>query len=338
LKFEKKRENQAGIGAQAPIPDLHLPTADLTMLTRRAKLLRTVRHFFDTRDFIEVDTPILSADTVVDRHLEPFTVDVSGSTFFLQTSPEFAMKRLLAAGMTAIYQITHAFRRDEFGQRHNPEFTMIEWYRVGDTYPSGMDLLAELAEATLNRGPTERLTYAEAFDRHIGIDPHTADAARLLSAIDEQKIDAEGLDPTDRDGLLDLLLTHRIEPHLGVARPTILYDYPASQSALAKVRDDGPENPPVAERFELYVDSIELANGYHELTDPAELRRRNAAVNDQRAADGHARLPEESRLLSAMDAGLPESVGVALGFDRLLMAATGAKRLSQVIPFPFDRA
>ena len=308
------------------------------MLARRAELLRTIRHFFDSRDFLEVDTPILSADTVVDRHLEPFTVDVSGSTFFLQTSPEFAMKRLLAAGMKAIYQITHVFRQAERGQRHNPEFMMLEWYRVGDTYQSGMDLLAELAEATLDRGPAERLTYAEAFERHVSINPHTADADCLLRAIDQQKIDAAGFDPADRDGLLDLLLTHRIEPHLGVSRPTILYDYPASQSALAKIRDDGPGNPPVAERFELYVDSLELANGYHELTDPAELRRRNAAVNDQRAADGHARLPEESRLLAAMDAGLPESVGVALGFDRLLMAITGATQIDHVLPFPIDRA
>lgn len=305
------------------------------MLVRRAELLRTVRHFFDTRDFIEVDTPILSADTVVDRHLEPFTLEVNGSTFFLQTSPEFAMKRLLAAGMKAIYQVTHAFRRNEFGQRHNPEFTMLEWYRAGDTYQSGMDLLAELAEATLDRGLAERLTYAEAFERHIGLDPHTSDATRLLLAIKEQKIDAAGLDPADRDGLLDLLLTHRIEPHLGVSRPTILYDYPASQSALAKVRN---EDPPVAERFELYVDSMELANGYHELTDPVELRRRNAAVNDQREADGHARLPEESRLLAAMEAGLPASVGVAFGLDRLLMAVAGVDRMEQVVAFPFDRA
>lgn len=313
------------------------------MIIRRAKLLRTIRHFFDSRNFIEVDTPLLSADTVVDRHLEPFTVEISGSTFFLQTSPEFAMKRLLAAGMTAIYQITHAFRREELGRLHNPEFTIVEWYRAGDTYQSGMDLLAELAEATLDRGPVKRLTYAEAFERHVGLNPHTSDAACLLRAIDDQKIDATGFNPADRDGLLDLLLTHCIQPHLGTPGPTILYDYPASQSALAKVREAelgeaGVDDPAVAERFELYVDSIELANGYHELTDPAELRRRNAAVNAQREADGHPRLPEESRLLAAMDAGLPESVGVALGFDRLLMVATGAESLDRIIPFPFDRA
>ena len=314
------------------------PTSDLAMVANRAKLLRTIRQFFDSRQFIEVDTPILSADTVVDRHLEPFFMEVNGSPFFLQTSPEFAMKRLLAAGMTAIYQITHAFRREELGQLHNPEFTMVEWYRVGDSYQNGMDLLAELAEATLDRGPVERLTYAEAFEKHLGLNPHTADTVQLLHAIDRQKIDAEGFDPQDGDGLLDLLLTHCIQPHLGTPAPTILYDYPASQSALAKVRESQNGDPPVAERFELYVDSIELANGYHELTDPAELRRRNAAVNAQREADGHARLPEESRLLAAMDAGLPESVGVALGLDRLLMVATGATSLAQVLAFPFDRA
>ena len=314
------------------------PTSDLAMVANRAKLLRTIRQFFGSRQFIEVDTPILSADTVVDRHLEPFFMEVNGSPFFLQTSPEFAMKRLLAAGMTAIYQITHAFRREELGQLHNPEFTMVEWYRVGDSYQSGMDLLAELAETTLDRGPVERLTYAEAFERHLGLNPHTADAVQLLHAIDRQKIDAEGFDPQDGDGLFDLLLTHCIQPHLGTPAPTILYDYPASQSALAKVRESQNGDPPVAERFELYVDSIELANGYHELTDPAELRRRNAAVNAQRAADGHQRLPEESRLLAAMDAGLPESVGVALGLDRLLMVATGATSLAQVLAFPFDRA
>lgn len=314
------------------------PTASWQNVRLRAEMLRRVRRFFDDRGFVEVETPLVSADTVVDRHLDPFCVSASGSSrpLWLQTSPEFCMKRLLAAGGPSIYQITRAFRQEEQGPLHNPEFTIVEWYRVGDGMAEGIALLSELCEAMLGRGPAERLTYADAFQRHLGLDPHTADSHALATAARSLGINApDSLSPDDRDGRLDLLLSERIQPHLGVGRPAILHDFPPSQAALAKVR---PGPPPVAERFELYVSGIELANGYHEMTDPSELRRRSAAANLQRQADGKSPLPEGNRLLAAMEAGLPAATGVALGLDRVVMLAAGAKTIQEVIAFPFDRA
>jgi elongation factor P--(R)-beta-lysine ligase len=377
-------------------PDDFRPTASWENLRLRAELLRRLRQFFDDRGFLEVDTPVLSADTVVDRHLDPFCVEVgqqeSGRLsalgphpnplpkgegtgrrrMWLQTSSEFAMKRLLAAGGGAVYQVAHVFRLDELGPLHNPEFTLVEWYRTGDTMQQGMKLTGDLCEHLCSRhtpcavsqndatsqkagyreedriaeqaGGTrsvpatgvEQISYRDAFQRHVGIDPHTADSKALAATVRACGIEAPAsLDPNDRDGWLDLLMVERVQPHLGVERPTLLYDYPASQSALARIR---PEVPPVAERFELFVAGIELANGYHELLDPGELRRRNARTNAQREADGKPALPEESRLLAAMEAGLPSAVGVALGFDRLVMLAAGAKSIAEVMAFPFDRA
>ncbi|MDZ7620222.1 MAG: EF-P lysine aminoacylase EpmA [Patescibacteria group bacterium] len=323
-------------------PDDYLPSATLAMLALRAEMLARLRAFFHGRGFMEVDTPILSADTVVDRHLAAFATEMPVAphrpprTFWLHTSPEFHMKRLLAAGATAIYQVAHVFRQDEIGPLHNPEFTMVEWYRTGDTPEQGMALLDDLAETMLGRGPAERVTYRAAFEQHVGLDPLTATTDALVARCHELQLAVpQGFAPDDRDTWLDFLLTECVQTHLGRTRPTILHDYPASQAMLAQVRHD---DPPVAERFELYVDGIELANGYHELLDPAELRRRNRAVNARRLADGNAPLPEESRLLRAMDGGLPPSVGVALGFDRLAMLAAGASSLSDILAFPIDRA
>jgi len=318
------------------------PTASWENLRRRAELLRRVREFFHEHGFLEVDTPVLSADTVVDRHLEPFHTEMPREPgkpprrLWLQTSPEFAMKRLLAAGATAIYQVAHAFRLGELGPLHNPEFTLVEWYRTPDGPAAGMQLTGDFCEALLSRGPAERLSYRAAFQRYVGLDPHAADTAALVAKVQELGIAAPAsLSTRDRDAWLDLLLTERVQPHLGVEQPVLLYDYPASQAALARIRGD---DPPVAERFELYVNGIELANGYHELTDPVELRRRITEVNAQRRADDKPALPEQSRLLRAMEAGLPGGVGVALGFDRLVMLAGGAKSIREVIAFPLDRA
>jgi elongation factor P--(R)-beta-lysine ligase len=319
------------------------PTASWENLRLRAELLRRLRQFFDDRGFLEVETPILSADTVIDRHLDPFSVSplpmgegTESRRMWLQTSPEFAMKRLLAAGGTALYQVAHVFRLDELGPLHNPEFTLVEWYRVGDGMEEGMQLTADLCEVMLRRSPVEQVSYREAFRRHVGIDPHKADGGELAAAARACGIVApESLAQADRDGWLDLLMVERVQPQLGLAWPVLLYDYPASQAALARVR---PGDPPVAERFELFVGGIELANGYHELLDPAELRSRNSRTNAERRAAGKPALPEESRLLDAMEAGLPSAVGVALGFDRLVMLAAGARHIAEVIAFPFDRA
>jgi elongation factor P--(R)-beta-lysine ligase len=314
----------------------YLPTTSLGMLRRRAELLKAVRRFFDDRDFLEVETPLLSHDTVVDRHLDPISVTLfkeprqpdRGEKLWLQTSPEFSMKRLLAAGATAIYQITKAFRGGpEFGPEHNPEFTIVEWYRVGDEYTAGMQLLSDLAETILGAGSAEFLTYREAFQRYAGFDP--------FAPLEKLPLPTELPANADRDVILDYFLTTHVEPQLGKTQPTILHDYPASQSALAKVRAG---DPPIAERFELYFHGVELANGYHELLDPTVLRQRNAENNQLREADGKYQLPEESRLLTAMDHGLPACSGCALGFDRLVMVATGAKSIREVLAFPIDRA
>lgn len=293
-----------------------------------------------------METPLLSHDTVVDRHLDPFSVfdvdrpeEIQPNTprYFLQTSPEFGMKRLLASGGPgAIYQITRAFRRGEIGHLHNPEFTIVEWYRVGDDYRSGMELLADLAERILKSGRPTICTYSEVFQDAVGIHPLEASGSQLQGVARFFGIAwPESLAVEDRDGWLDLLWSECVQPRLGHDRPVIVCDYPASQAALAVVRTN---TPPVAERFELFFRGVELANGYHELRDPEELRRRIRASNVQRISDGKSPLPEESRLLRAMEHGLPPCVGVALGFDRVVMLRAGAHSLREVLAFPFDIA
>jgi lysyl-tRNA synthetase class 2 len=320
------------------------PTGSWENLRLRADLLKRTRAFFDQHGFLEVETPVLSHDTVIDRHLDPIPVTLFddprepnvGEKLWLQTSPEFGMKRLLAAGAPSIYQITRAFRGGgEKGPLHNPEFTMLEWYGLGHDYEAGMQFLSDLAECLLQRGPAERLTYREAFQRFANVDPLLASEEQLATSLRSVRQAATVPNELDRDLLLDLLLTTTIEPQLGMDRPTILCDYPASQSALAQVRN---EDAPIAERFELYIDGIELANGYHELLDPQVLRTRNAANNSLRRDDDKYRLPEASRLLDAMAHGLPPCAGCALGFDRLVMVAAGATSIQKVLAFPHDRA
>jgi len=242
----------------------------------------------------------------------------------------------LACGGEAIYQVTHAFRGAERGKLHNPEFAIVEWYRRGDSMNDGIQLLDELCHALLGRDMAERVSYAQAFRDHLGIDPHRDRTSKLISAARSCNL----VSPTcatgaERDDVLNLLLAERVQPHLGRGRPTIVYDYPATQAALARTRG---EDPPVAERFELFVDGVELANGYHELVDPEELRRRNRAVNAQRQVDGKPPYPEQSHLLRAMDHGLPSCTGVALGFDRVVMLGAGGTTLEDVLTFPIDRA
>jgi lysyl-tRNA synthetase class 2 len=320
------------------------PTACWENLRLRAQLLRRLRDFFEARGFLEVETPLLSADTVVDRHLDPLPVTLfddprtpqAGRRMWLQTSPEFGMKRLLAAGGTAIYQVTRSFRGGERGAWHNPEFTIAEWYRVGDGLDEGIELLSDLARELLPWGAAERLRYRDAFTAYVGVDPLVASCEQLAAAARRRQLAIPpGLPAEDRDGWLDLLLVECVQPHLGRQRPVIVYDYPPSQAALARVRD---EHPPVAERFELFACGVELANGYHELLDPDVLRARNRAANELRKTDGKYLLPEESRLLAAMEDSLPACAGVALGFDRLVMLAAGATDIAQVIAFPVERA
>ncbi len=343
------------------------PSATLGMLRLRAELLDFTRAFFRSRGFWEVETPILSRDVVVDAYLEPYvTRGDSGADcqetktrdeLFLQTSPEFAMKRLLAAGAAAIFQVTHAFRRGEIGERHNPEFTIVEWYRTQSTYHDQMDLVEDLVAGFFDRveciretyaselpatrpprppRPCPRLTYDRAFELALGHSVIGASAAELAELAKLIGVSAPpAFAPDDVDGWLNFLLALQIEPTLAQSPAVFLYDYPPGQAALARIRADAA---PVAERFELYLAGIEICNGYQELTDADELRRRIGIQSAIRRRDGNRPLPAESRLLDAMEAGLPECAGVALGFDRLLMAAVGAQSVSEVMPFPIDRA
>lgn len=322
------------------------PSASWEVLRLRAELLRRIRAFFDQRGFLEVETPLLSADTVVDRHLDPFSVEIAGGgnlaataagqPRWLQTSPEFAMKRLLAAGGKAIYQITRAFRQGEVGPLHNPEFTIVEWYRVADNMAAGIDLLGELVVELLECPPPVAATYRDVFLEHLSLDPLTADAAELERAARSRLPSVpESFAADDRDGWLDLLLSECIQPRLGRGRPVVVCDYPVSQAALAMVR---PTDPPVAARFELFAEGLELANGYLELLDADVLRDRIRSANQWRLRDGKAALPETNRLLAAMEAGLPRCVGVALGFDRVVMLRAGENNIRQVMAFPFDIA
>ena len=321
------------------------PTASLENLRRRAELLTALRQFFVARDFLEVTTPLLSRDTIIDRHIEPLRVRLnadpwkpeSGPIWFLQTSPEFHMKRLLAAGAEAIFQVTQSFRGGEVGPLHNPEFTIAEWYRVGDDMEAGMRLLAELVEHLTETGPTERISYQAAFQQWADVDPFSDTTDRLRAAMDHhlvQQGSASGSE-LDRDDILDWLFGTAITPQLGKNGPTIVFDFPENQAALSKIR---PGDVKKAERFELFLWGIELANGYHELRSPDELRRRFRHTNAARKLQGKKVLPEDSQLLSAMEHGLPACSGTALGFDRLAMLVLSAKSVEKAMAFGYSNA
>jgi lysyl-tRNA synthetase class 2 len=304
----------------------------LTALRKRAALLGKLRRFFDERGFVEVETPLVADEVIPELHIEPIRTD-GGQ--FLQASPELFMKRLLAAGATAIYQVTRSFRAGEQGPLHNPEFTIVEWYRTGDDMAAGMDLLDELMQSLAGTPPAARTTYADAFRRHAGVCPHTASLDELAAAAGwaaAARDEAPVHDRTDRDEWLNLLLTRRVEARLGADRPEILYHYPASQASLARVVQS-PHGHDVAERFELYWRGVELANGFHELTDATEQRRRFEEVNAARAAAGRPALPLPALLLAALERGLPACAGSALGFDRLAMLALGARSIGEVMTF-----
>jgi lysyl-tRNA synthetase class 2 len=320
--------------------DLWRPAAPLEILRARARLLHRVRAWFDGSGAMEVETPLCCACGVTDPAIESFRVAPGAlhrAARYLHSSPEFPMKRLLAAGSGPIYQICHVFRDGEFGRRHNPEFTLLEWYRPGWDLRRLMDEVADLVRAVSDRSlPAHYLSYGELFREYAGIDPHRAQAGQLRErALDLGLTQVAGLQLPDRDAWLDLLLTHHVEPRLPVDRMTFVYDYPASQAALARVR---PGPPAVAERFELYLGGMELANGFHELTDAAEQRARFQAEQGQRRALGLHPVPMDEYLLAALEAGLPDCSGVALGVDRLLMWLSGVAHIAEVLPFPFDRA
>jgi len=317
------------------------PSASADTLVIRARLLQRIRAFFQAREVLEVDTPLLSRAAVTDPHIETFVVQEpqQGVPRYLHTSPEFAMKRLLAAGSGSIYQVCKVFRQGEAGRHHNPEFSMLEWYRLGFDHHQLMDevesLLRELLDGYRTLAAGQRLSYRAAFQQYVGLDPLSASVAELQAAVKQHGIEVIGLDETHKDPWLDLLMTHVVEPALPPDGPVFIYDYPASQAALARIRQS---EPPVAERFELYLDGMELANGFHELTDAQEQRQRFAADLAARKASGLPGVPADERFLAALEAGLPPCAGVALGIDRLVMLAAGVKSISEVLTFDDARA
>ena len=324
-------------------------TALPRLLKERALLLKQLRAFFDERDFFEVQTPVLSRDVLVDRYIDPFAVSAEDGIFYLQTSPEFAMKRLLASGCERIYEITPAFRRGDRGRLHNPEFTILEWYRAGDGYREGIALLGELAETFLPAGAetkTACVSFGSLFLEKTGLNPHTATcgefrkaADRLAPAYPESYVAGEN--PAGAGDWISYLFEETVQLALGSGGPVIVCDYPAGDSQLAKVGpplDAEGGAGPVTRRFELFYKGVELANGYDELTSADLLRARFAEAAADRRRRGAAELPTDSRLLAAMDAGLPPSSGCALGVDRLLMLRLGLERIDDVIPFPAEIA
>jgi lysyl-tRNA synthetase class 2 len=328
----------------AEFSDTWRPNATLEALKLRARILEGMRAFFSARGLLEVETPILSRAATTDLHLESFRSRYlgpgapHGTTLYLHTSPEFPMKRLLAAGSGPIYQLCRVFRQGEAGRRHNPEFTLLEWYRPGFDHHALMDemeaLVAPILAARI-RAPAERLSYREAFLRFAHLDPHASTLDELRSAAQRFGIGHDLGD--ERDAWLDLLLTHAVEPHLGRGRLTFIHAYPASQAALARTALDA-QGVQVAERFELYFEGVELANGFHELADTAEQRARFDADNAARRARGLPEMPHDQHLLAALASGLPDCAGVALGVDRLVMLAAGADSLDGVIAFTLERA
>lgn len=348
------------------IPD-YLPTASIETLKQRSCLIQEVRQFFEVNGFWEVETPMLSRDSVVDAYIDPFRTEWHSAEStnsdqnhpptmcYLQTSPEFAMKRLLTAGADQIYQITHAFRQAERGELHNPEFTILEWYRRGETHHEQMTFVETLVRSIYIKAtehsdqttrtplptvPFQRVRFEDAFLTYANISALNSTAEEFQNFAIQHRISVPpDFDSSDCLNWQNLLLVELIEPVFRQLGAVFLYDYPPQQAALACIQDSetaGTER--VAERFELYLQGIEICNGYHELTDPNELRTRIKHQATLRSKENRSPLPPESYLLQAMEAGLPACAGTALGLDRLVMLALGKQTLQEVIAFPFERA
>ncbi len=321
--------------------ELWQPSAEISSLHKRAEIIAQIRQFFANKGVLEVDTPSMSHASVTDVHLASFKTMFVGPGFakgaplYLQTSPEFAMKRLLAAGCGPIYQICKSFRNEESGRHHNPEFTMLEWYRPGFNASALMAEIDELMQQVLHCQPAERKTYRDAFIDVLELDPLSASLAELKALACQLGYQDIAQDERDKDTLLQLLFCMHVEPKIGQQRPCFIYHFPASQAALAKLNHD---NPAVAERFELYYQNMELANGFDELTDSDEQAQRFAQDNLKRESLGLEPVAIDKRFIAALSSGLPSCSGVALGIDRLVMLALNKKTIAEVIAFDITRA
>lgn len=326
--------------------DKWLPSASLITLRQRAGLLKGIRQYFDAQAVMEVETPMLSSAATVDVFIDSFQLEYkpigggAAQTCYLHTSPEFAMKRLLAAGSGDIYSLGRVFRNGEAGGRHNPEFTMLEYYRIGMDQQSLMDDMTALLGSVSDFSEVKRVSYGAIFSQYLEINPHTALTSDLLKLVHE-RIDSQ-IGGLDRNDCLDLLFSSVIEPNLGRNSPEALagvyvYDYPASMSALARIHTN-KEGYKVAARFELFINGVELANGYHELTDAEEQKKRFIEEQEKRKVQGYPVYPYDQNMVAALKHGLPDCAGVAIGIDRLLMLMLGQKNIADVIAFDFHRA
>ncbi len=306
------------------------PSATLDNLKLRAEFYQKIRAFFSARNVLEVETPLLCQHTVTDPHIESFQVK-NKQTYYLQTSPEYAMKRLLAAGSGPIFQICKAFRQEESGSQHNPEFTMLEWYRPGFNHHDLMNEIDHFFQYVLDTMPADKISYRNLFLTNLSIDPINAELTALHNLIQHHNISVD-LTHIDYDTALQILLTHLIEPKIGLEKPLFVFDFPASQAALSKI------NGKVAERFEAYINGKEVANGFNELTNATE--QKNRFVENQTLRDQHNQyVPNIDRyLIDALDYGLPDCAGVAIGLDRLLMQLAKTNYIQDVISFTWEKA
>ncbi|QII36262.1 elongation factor P--(R)-beta-lysine ligase [Rouxiella badensis] len=317
------------------------PSASIANLLKRAAIVAEIRRFFSDRGVLEVETPTMSQATITDIHLFPFETRfvgpgaAGGMTLYMMTSPEYHMKRLLAAGSGPIYQMGRSFRNEEAGRYHNPEFTMLEWYRPRYDMYRLMNEVDDLLQQILDCDSAETVSYQQVFIRHLDVDPLSADKAQLREAAAKLDLSNIADEEEDRDTLLQLLFAMGVEPHIGREKPTFVYHFPATQASLAEI---STEDHRVAERFEVYYKGVELANGFRELTDGNEQRQRFEQDNRKRAARGLPQHPIDNNLLDALKHGMPECSGVALGVDRLIMIALGADSIADVLAFPVTRA
>ena len=314
---------------------------DIEIIKGRARIVSDIRHFFSQRHVLEVDTPILSRAAPTAPYLESFKTEfipmgsIDKASYYLQTSPEFAMKVLLAGGSGSIYQIAKVFRNGERGRLHSPEFTMLEWYRPELNLEELMDEVAALLQTITSYSESVRFSYKEVFSQYLNINVLVCSKDELQKLAIKKLPSFSGDFYLDRDGWLELLMSQVIEPELAsLKKPVFIYDFPASQAQLAKVKLDN-DGEQVAARFELYAGGLEVANGYDELLDAKELRKRFEYDNQQRLKLGKAEMPIDEKLLAAMDLGLPPCTGVALGLDRLLMLAMNKESIDCVQNLPF---
>jgi len=324
--------------------------ASSNVLLERALMLKNIRAFFDARGVVEVETPLLSHNATTDPHLDSLQSRFRDQVCYLNTSPEYAMKRLLACWQQPIYQICKAFRDDELGPSHNPEFTLLEWYRPGYDLPQLMDELAELVDtlcrsskfSLLDRSPLDssqfqRLSYQQAFESLAGINPHQTSSSECFQVARSNNIEIpQGMTKDDNEvnDWLDWLLTQLVLPAFRNDCFTFIYDYPASQCALAKISHN-EQQVPVAKRFELFFGEIELANGFYELTDANEQLQRFQQENKVRKQAGKESCSIDENLIAALNYGLPDCSGVAIGLDRLLMVLTNNACIDSVLSFPW---